>query len=326
VAQEEGVTIDAENPPVEFDPRHARTAGKKFNPFQHFRKLGARGEYLDVKWRLVWLRSEFPDALIETKMLTHEYGDKDKSRNIAVFWARVTLPEGQGCAEAHGSETQNDFGDYYEKAETKAVGRALEYLGYGTTSAKEDQEALADSPVGERRGRDDRDRGRGRDYDRDDRGRDRGRDRDRRDDEEEDDRPRRDRDDRPQAVRRSRDEEDDPRPAKPAATAARRAAPPPDDTEEAIDTDVKKVFGFPAVEHEGVTYTGLLPVQKAMDDMPGKDAVKRHEGRQALYRAIIKARWPSPAVAEVKGFWVAANQRDEREDAAGAILDDEDDE
>lgn len=333
--EDDGVTIDAENPPVEFDPRGARTRGKKFDPFSKFRKLSGRSEYLDVKWRLIWLRSEFPEALIETKCLTHDYGSKVKAENMATFWARVTLPDGQGCAEAHGSETQSDFGDYYEKAETKAVGRALEYLGYGTTSAKEDQEALADAPFEDRR-RDDRERDshsrRERDN-RDDRDRDRGRDRDDlrdRDRGRERDRPRRDSRDfaddeeEPPARRareRERERERDPEPVR----AARKPAPPVDDDDDEIETDIAKVFGFPPAKVGQEEYTTLPQVQKAMDEMPGEDAMARHDGRKRIYQAILKARWSTAAVGEVKGFWTAANERDEREDAAGKVLDDEDD-
>jgi hypothetical protein len=307
----------AEGLPIELDPRSARTRGRKFDPSQHYRKLGGRGEYLDVRWRLIWLRSEYPEALIETKCLKYTFGETDKKQNFALFWARVTLPDGAGCAEAHGSETQNDFGEYIEKGETKAVGRALEFLGYGTTSAKDDQEALADSPYS------DRDRG--------------GRDapaRDRRDSYRDDDRDR-DRDrDRP-ASRRSRDEgEDDDRERRPARrereeptpiAKAKKAAPPPDD-DDAVDDDVNRAFGFPAVEHDGAVYKNLAQVQQAMDEMPGKDAMARHNGRQALYRAIVKARWTPAAVGEIRVYWTAANQRDVAEDAAGAVEDDEDDE
>jgi hypothetical protein len=35
----------------------------------------------------------------------------------------------------HGSETQQDFPDFFEKAETKAIGRALAIAGYGTDTA-----------------------------------------------------------------------------------------------------------------------------------------------------------------------------------------------
>jgi len=100
-------------------------------------------EYLDVKWRLVWLREEHPDAEVETRALEHEPG------KWAAFSARVALPGG-GSGTGHGSETATDFRDYYEKAETKALGRALAVLGYGTQFVGEEMDEgarIVDSPV-----------------------------------------------------------------------------------------------------------------------------------------------------------------------------------
>lgn len=81
-------------------------------------------EYLEVKWRLLWLRTEHQDAVVETELMKHEEG-------LALFRARVTLPGG-ASATGWGSETPDDFGDFIEKAETKALGRALAALGFGT--------------------------------------------------------------------------------------------------------------------------------------------------------------------------------------------------
>jgi hypothetical protein len=81
-------------------------------------------EYLEVKWRLVWLRAEYPTARISTRLVKHEDG-------FALFRAQVTLPNG-ASATGWGSETSNDFADYIEAAETKALGRALAALGFGT--------------------------------------------------------------------------------------------------------------------------------------------------------------------------------------------------
>ena len=55
------------------------------------------------------------------------------------------MPKSSG----YGSESVKDFGDYLEKAETKAVGRALAMLGYGTQFAPELDEGdrIVDSPV-----------------------------------------------------------------------------------------------------------------------------------------------------------------------------------
>lgn len=122
-----------------------------FDPNRHLRRLSGRGgasEYLDVKWRLVWLRSEHPNARIETFLR-----DGGIEHNYAVFEARVNVPDG-GSATGWGSETKADFGDFLEKAETKALGRALAALGYGTQFAPDLDEGhrLVDSPRERARG------------------------------------------------------------------------------------------------------------------------------------------------------------------------------
>ena len=96
---------------------------KSFDASRYLRKLNGK-DYLEVKWRLLWLRTEHPEAVISTELVKHETG-------LALFQARVALPEG-GEATGWGSETSSDFSDYIEAAETKALGRALAALGYGT--------------------------------------------------------------------------------------------------------------------------------------------------------------------------------------------------
>jgi len=108
----------------------SKPAAKPFDPRTHLRRMSVRGrdvDYLDVKWRLVWLRSDHPDAHITTELVSHD-------GKLAVFHAEVVLPSG-GRASGYGSETSRDFPDYIEKAETKAIGRALLALGYGTQFA-----------------------------------------------------------------------------------------------------------------------------------------------------------------------------------------------
>jgi hypothetical protein len=100
------------------------SADKTFDPSKYLVNLNGRGEYLEVKWRLLWLRTEHPDAIIETECVFREERE-------AGFKARVSVPGG-GSATGWGSETAGDFRDFYEKAETKAIGRALAALGYGT--------------------------------------------------------------------------------------------------------------------------------------------------------------------------------------------------
>ena len=102
--------------------------GTGFDPTPYLRQLQVRGrgggaDYLDVKWRLLWLRTEHPDAEIVTELVQHD-------PQMAIFKATVSVPTG-GKATGYGSETASDFPDFIEKAETKAIGRALNALGYG---------------------------------------------------------------------------------------------------------------------------------------------------------------------------------------------------
>jgi hypothetical protein len=104
--------------------RTGQGATEQFDPSKYLVNLNGRGEYLEVKWRLLWLRTEHPEAIIETEMVRVEERD-------AIFKAHVTIPGG-GSATGWGSESAGDFRDFIEKAETKAIGRALAALGYGT--------------------------------------------------------------------------------------------------------------------------------------------------------------------------------------------------
>lgn len=99
------------------------TDATHFDPSKYLTKVGG-SDYLEVKWRLVWLRQRHPDAVIETTLVEH-------NADAAVFRAVVTIPQG-GSASGWGSESMADFRDYIEKAETKAIGRALAALGFGT--------------------------------------------------------------------------------------------------------------------------------------------------------------------------------------------------
>jgi len=115
-----------------------------FNPNEHMMKLKGK-DYLQVAWRLVWFRD--PDdgipGGIETELLEH-------GEDWAVFKATITAMDGRVISTGHGSESKKDFADYLEKAETKAVGRALAMLGYGTQFAADELdegERIVDSPV-----------------------------------------------------------------------------------------------------------------------------------------------------------------------------------
>ena len=102
--------------------------------------------YLQVMWRLVWFREDKPLWCIDTKL-------EQLTEDHAVFSAKIYDEEGVLKSAGYGSESVRDFRDFIEKAETKAVGRALAMLGYGTQFAPEMDECedgkdrLADSPV-----------------------------------------------------------------------------------------------------------------------------------------------------------------------------------
>jgi hypothetical protein len=114
--------------------------GGTFEPAKYLVNLNGRGEYLEVKWRLLWLRTEHPEAHIETELVRLQ-------DNEAVFKARVSIPNG-GSATGWGSESVGDFRDFVEKAETKAIGRALAALGYGTQFCQ-DHEFGQGAPAGQ---------------------------------------------------------------------------------------------------------------------------------------------------------------------------------
>lgn len=130
-------------------PEAPTPAAHPFDPAHYLMQIDGR-DYLEVKWRLVWVRAEYPTARISTRLVKHEDG-------FALFRATVALPNG-ASATGWGSETAHDFADYIEAAETKALGRALAALGFGTQFTRDYDFAemaaqgaprqVVDSPVG----------------------------------------------------------------------------------------------------------------------------------------------------------------------------------
>lgn len=112
-----------------------------FNANDKMTKIKGR-DYLEVKWRLVWFREEHPDWDIDTTMLHSD-------ETTAIFACKIYDANGRQVSSGHGSESTKDWGDYIEKAETKAIGRALAMLGYGTQFAPELDEGdrIVDAPV-----------------------------------------------------------------------------------------------------------------------------------------------------------------------------------
>ena len=115
---------------------------RKFNPSEHLIDLKGK-KYLQVAWRIMWLRDVHPDWCIHTASV-------EINKDIAIFHAVITNENGVEIASAHGSETPRDFGDYIEKAETKAVGRALAYAGFGTQFTADELDEgtrIVDAPI-----------------------------------------------------------------------------------------------------------------------------------------------------------------------------------
>lgn len=112
-----------------------------FNPNEHLMDLKGK-KYLQVMWRLMWFREDKPLWCIDTHL-------EQLTENHAVFSAKIYDENGIQKASGYGSESVKDFRDFIEKAETKAIGRALAMLGYGTQFAPEldEGERIVDSPV-----------------------------------------------------------------------------------------------------------------------------------------------------------------------------------
>jgi hypothetical protein len=83
-------------------------------------------DYLEVKWRVLMFRERYPHGIITTEEIA-----VDLDRGYARYKATVQDAEG-GMATGYGTETQADFGDFAERAETRALGRALAVMGFGT--------------------------------------------------------------------------------------------------------------------------------------------------------------------------------------------------
>jgi len=112
---------------------------------RHLIKVQGGRTYLPVSARIVWFREEHPDWSIETEAveINHE-------KQYAIFRARICDADGKLMATGTKKEDVKGFGDYIEKSETGAVGRALALCGFGTQFAPELDEAsggrFADSP------------------------------------------------------------------------------------------------------------------------------------------------------------------------------------
>ena len=99
-------------------------------------------DYLPVAPRIAWFRRDHPTWSIITE-------EEKEAPKAVVMKATIKDEQGRVIATARKKETEANFADYIEKAETGAVGRALALCGYGTLQAPEfdEGERLADAPA-----------------------------------------------------------------------------------------------------------------------------------------------------------------------------------
>lgn len=130
----------------------------KFNPNDYLIQLQGNKAYLPVAFRLLWLDTEVREEEIGgyeilTELMdqrTFEDTKRKRTVNEAVFKATIVIRDVHDKevrrVTGWGSETDSDFADYREKAETKAIGRAVALAGYGTQHAPEFDEGDRPSP------------------------------------------------------------------------------------------------------------------------------------------------------------------------------------
>jgi hypothetical protein len=117
-----------------------------FNPNSHITKIKGK-DYLEVKWRIAWMRDQNPTWGIDT--IPMQVG------GVLVVKAIITNEDGRQMASGlatvreAASNRESWSGREFEKAETAALGRALAVAGYGTqfTNDFDEGEYLSDSPV-----------------------------------------------------------------------------------------------------------------------------------------------------------------------------------
>ena len=99
-------------------------------------------EYLPVSARIAWFRTEHPKLAIDTEI---EALTEGKVRVRATIYGE----DNTVLSSAMKTGDKARFGDYVEKAETGAIGRALSLAGYDLASAPDldEEDMLANAPI-----------------------------------------------------------------------------------------------------------------------------------------------------------------------------------
>jgi hypothetical protein len=117
-----------------------------FNPKKHMSQIKNK-DYLEVKWRIAWMRDEHPLWGIDT--IPMQIGECLVVKAIVFNEDGGQIASGLATVRAASSNRESWAGREFEKAETAALGRALAVAGYGTqfTDDFDEGEYLSDSPV-----------------------------------------------------------------------------------------------------------------------------------------------------------------------------------
>ncbi len=117
---------------------------ENFDPNEYLTVLKGK-KYLPVAPHIAWFRQEKPCWGINTELVEFKH---ENNFGLAVFHCKIYDENGNVISTGYSSETLSDFRDFFEKAETNAIGRALAALGYGTlfTLELDEGEAIVDTP------------------------------------------------------------------------------------------------------------------------------------------------------------------------------------
>lgn len=117
---------------------------KEQNPLGKAITLSDGSPYLEVNYRIAWMRREHPEWRIKKKLLSF-------TNSFAVMQCVITDEAGNVLATSHARRQYQEDEvkrQFLECAETAAVGRALSLLGYDLLAAKDlNDSGLAEAPL-----------------------------------------------------------------------------------------------------------------------------------------------------------------------------------